>query len=686
MRFFVFLPLCVSCILVSSLQAQPARHLPDEQAFLADIPQITSATRFTQTLTDAPVSVTVIDRAMISASGAQNLPDLFRLVPGFQVFHVNTNKYGVTYHGMSDDFPNRLEVMIDGRSVYMPLISAPDWTSLGLHLEDIERIEVIRGSNTATHGSNAFMGAINIITRIPAAEPRAALVYTQGSLGTQEGHARLTQLTPHGHYRLSMTHHTNEGSQRYQDSAQRNYLNLAASFTPTLSDQIDLNLGIDRGHKEIGSFKKADSIAVRQDYEADFQHLRWQHYLDTHNKLVISAYRNSLNLKEAAPTVYDFANFLGFTNPNSVQLAYAKSTAELNPGLRFSGENGYTRQQDLQVTYDYDQSNIQHSSGVGIRHDLGRSDTLFQNGHISATRYRAFNNFQMDLTPEWVLNLGALYEKQASAADAKSFRSALNYHASIDTTLRLGYSYSERLPSLAEQYGNASIFLPGPTGPIIYDQISIENPDLKAENIRSLELGITKEFNRIPGYLDLKVFSEKVNDSISSFWIYTDDMEDQRVRNNQNIGNLQNTGSELQLRLQPTDKLWLSLAYSYTRARHEKWATGKINKDGNINYFNRPPHAPRHTFGGLVNWSPLHNLNLSLAHYYMDHVFWQEGDRKRPYNRTDVRLSKQWDLSADQTLEAALTVQNIANKTYQEFYDLHDFERRTFLQLKLKYH
>mgnify|MGYP001032562420 CR=1 FL=1 len=164
----------------TSLHLQAADLSFDEHAFLIDIPTVTSATRLTQHLSDAPVSMTVIDRATILASGAQTVPDLFRLVPGFQVAHVNTNKYAVTYHGHSDDFPRRLEVMIDGRSVYMPLISSPDWTSLGLKLDDIEKIEIVRGSNTATHGSNAFLGAINIITKHPSTESKVSGSLTLG--------------------------------------------------------------------------------------------------------------------------------------------------------------------------------------------------------------------------------------------------------------------------------------------------------------------------------------------------------------------------------------------------------------------------------------------------------------------------------------------------------------------------
>ncbi|MGB2129914.1 MAG: TonB-dependent receptor plug domain-containing protein, partial [Marinobacterium sp.] len=156
-----------------------------EQDFLTDIPEITAATRAPQKLTESPASISVIDSEMIAASGARNIPDLLRLVPGFQTAHVSANKFATTYHGVSDNFPRRLEVMVDGRSVYVPLLGAVDWTSLGLNLDDIARIEVIRGSNVPTQGANAFLGSINIITREPAAESGGYITLGKGSLDSR---------------------------------------------------------------------------------------------------------------------------------------------------------------------------------------------------------------------------------------------------------------------------------------------------------------------------------------------------------------------------------------------------------------------------------------------------------------------------------------------------------------------
>ena len=107
-----------------------------EKDLLDEIPMVSIASRLDQPVNLAPASVTIIDRDLIDASGAQNWGDLFRLVPGFQSYAVNDNRPGIAYHGFGEQFPNRLEVMIDGRSVYEPVFSTVIWGTLGIQLED----------------------------------------------------------------------------------------------------------------------------------------------------------------------------------------------------------------------------------------------------------------------------------------------------------------------------------------------------------------------------------------------------------------------------------------------------------------------------------------------------------------------------------------------------------------------
>lgn len=145
-----------------------ARAEVTEADFLDDLPVVLSASRLSQPLDEAPAAVTVIDQDMIRASGFRDIPDLLRLVPGFVVSYTSDNTWAAGYHGLGDAYSRRFQVLVDGRSIYSPHYGAVYWSDLPLAIEDIERIEVIRGPNAAIHGANAFAAVINIITKTAA--------------------------------------------------------------------------------------------------------------------------------------------------------------------------------------------------------------------------------------------------------------------------------------------------------------------------------------------------------------------------------------------------------------------------------------------------------------------------------------------------------------------------------------
>jgi len=152
------------------LSLATAAQAEDEAIYFSDLPVVASVSRLPQRLADAPTAVTVIDRDIIKASGARDLNDIFRLVPGFQTYPNTTESARVSYHGMGEgDYAPRVQVLVDGRSMYSPLFGGGvNWAVLPVALEDIERIEVVRGTNAVSYGSNAFLGVINIITVDPA--------------------------------------------------------------------------------------------------------------------------------------------------------------------------------------------------------------------------------------------------------------------------------------------------------------------------------------------------------------------------------------------------------------------------------------------------------------------------------------------------------------------------------------
>jgi iron complex outermembrane receptor protein len=127
--------------------------------------EVTSVSRQPEELLDAPAAISVLTREEIRRSGCTTLPDLLRLVPGVQVGQTSSSIWSVSVRGFAGRFSAKLLVLIDGRSVYTPLFSGVYWEVQDLPLDEIERIEVIRGPGATLWGANAVNGVINVITR-----------------------------------------------------------------------------------------------------------------------------------------------------------------------------------------------------------------------------------------------------------------------------------------------------------------------------------------------------------------------------------------------------------------------------------------------------------------------------------------------------------------------------------------
>ncbi len=137
--------------------------------------QVTSVSKKPENLEDTAAAIFVITSDDIKRTGARNIPEALRMVPGIQVAHIDGNKWAITSRGFGDYFSNKLLVLMDGRSVYTPLFAGVFWDVLDTVIEDIDRIEVVRGPGATLWGANGVNGVINIITR-SARETEGALV------------------------------------------------------------------------------------------------------------------------------------------------------------------------------------------------------------------------------------------------------------------------------------------------------------------------------------------------------------------------------------------------------------------------------------------------------------------------------------------------------------------------------
>ena len=145
--------------------------------------EVSTITRTKTTVRQIPAAVTVVTSEMIRRSGANNLPDVLRMVPGVQVARLDANKWSISIRGFNGRFANKLLVQIDGRSVYTPLFGGTFWDVQDVPLDNIDRIEIVRGPGATVWGANAVNGVINIITK-NASETQG--LYLRGGAGTEE--------------------------------------------------------------------------------------------------------------------------------------------------------------------------------------------------------------------------------------------------------------------------------------------------------------------------------------------------------------------------------------------------------------------------------------------------------------------------------------------------------------------
>lgn len=152
--------------------------------------EVTSVARKPQALADTAAAVFVISADDIARSGATSIPEALRLAPGVNVARISNAIWAVTIRGFNGRFANKLLVMIDGRSVYSPLFSGTLWEAQDTLIDDVERIEVIRGPGAAMWGANAVNGVINIITRRARATQGTQVVIGGGTTERAFGSVR----------------------------------------------------------------------------------------------------------------------------------------------------------------------------------------------------------------------------------------------------------------------------------------------------------------------------------------------------------------------------------------------------------------------------------------------------------------------------------------------------------------
>lgn len=637
-----------------------------EEYFFSNLPIVFSATRLAQPISETPVSMTVIDKEMIEASGALEIADLMRLVPGMQVSNYVGNKYFVTYHGRADRFSRDLQVLVDGRSIYNPVFGGVSWSNLPLAIEDINRIEVIRGSNAAAFGSNSFSGVINIITEHPSQQQGTLIKTTISDKQTRQVLARNAGAIGNLDYRVTLNYDESEGLKSRFDDATTKWMNLRGDYKIDSNSQILFQTGYSSGTQQDGFATSDFELPRDTDSSSSFQQIKWTHTTDIGSEYSLQFFHNYLELDDSIIFQHPLINII-FAGPTDLKTGFSYEAHRYE--LEF--QHILNPMPDLRVAW-----------GAGIRHDSGVSpDTIHQESAATRNQVHTFANAEWKPTKKLVFNLGAMLEKYEGFSGLLSPRVALNYSPVENHTFRIARSRAYRMPNMWEERADMRFYLlNGMTAYQLHKTIKVPDP----EEINTIEIGYMAAFQTIPLTLDVKLFNEKIDPTINFAW---DDDTPGPVGDGagrfDNDGKIEINGLEIQLDLQATANTRIHAAYSLTDAsgRDVSGYSGGLPDE----YRDLSESVPGETYSLLASHRFDNGIQLSTGFYHTGRITWlPDGDSTDSYNKWDLRVAKKFNLP-DADINVAAILHNITDNDYQEYYKENQAQREFHLQVGIKF-
>ncbi len=634
----------------------------NEAEFFDDLPVVLSASRLSQPVSDAPAAVSVIDQDMIRASGFRDIPELLRLVPGFSVAYTGDNTWTAGYHGLADAYSRRFQVLVDGRSIYSPHYGSVYWTDLPLSIDDIERIEVVRGPNAAIHGANAFVAVINIITKAAAQVPGAYVSMQTGEQDMRGVTVRQGGGSGDLRYRLTASAQQRDRFERdivdkpadtgdngrYFEASKTYFVNGRVDRQISQDSDLMLQFGLSRGDWKGGSRTTAPASVLEpidQDSRALYLQLAYHKIESERREWRLQAYHSQNRFD--ADTV---GNVLGNVVVVDRYLTQSRSNIELqvteqwSPALR-AVWGGELRQESVKSPQSY-------NSGSTLRGELAR----------------AFANIEWRAAERLLLQAGAMLEHHYFTGTDLSPRIAANFTLAPGHVVRLGVSQAYRSPTFFEEEGNQVLVLDDGT---VGDVVTVPSPGLDPERILSREIGYVGYWRPARLEFDLRLFRDKIGNFIGqqkSDFFSGDAIRVSEFRY-ENIGQAWSQGGEFQLRWKPVARLDVHAHFARV------FTTADTHRENHT--VDIPLSTPRNSWGLLANYRFGSGWETSVGVWGTDAVKWlTEGDDTRRYTRVDTRLAKRWKWQG-RDVEAALVGQNLG-EGYQEFRDTNRFSRRLY--------
>lgn len=440
--------------------------------------EVLSVSKKSESIADAPAAIHIVTSEDIQRSGVTNIPDALRMVPGMQVAQVDSNSWAISIRGFNSVFANKLLVLIDGRTVYNPVFGGVFWEANDLMLEDIERIEVIRGPGGTLWGANAVNGVINILTK-HTRDTQGSLVSglygneEQGTLNVRQGGT----FGDSGSYRVYA-----KGFQR--DSSQK----------PTGGDTYDEWDGFRTGFRA----DWGDQFTLQGDaYRTNAQQLR-PHF---------SFVAPFAPIKEQT-IVYEGVNILGRWTDKRDDGSQLSIQSYIDWAQRDEPINFIDNRiiYDVETQYNFALLGAHEIiTGAGFRFltddQEGDNNTSFSPQKRRSNIYSAFVQDKITLAPDtWFLTLGSKFEHNEFSGYEAQPNARLQWQPSQTQTLWSSISRAVRTPTPIEEDLTSTL--------VKTNNIRIAfvpNDEFKSEKLTAYELGYRNQLTSSLS-LDLAIF------------------------------------------------------------------------------------------------------------------------------------------------------------------------------------
>jgi iron complex outermembrane receptor protein len=455
-----------------SLRAQEPYHAPSELKKLSveellDM-DITSVSKYPEKLSAAAAAISVLTPGDIERSGATNIPDALRLVPGLDVAQLDAHTWAISSRGFNDVFANKLLVLMDGRTLYTPLFSGVFWEIQDTFLQDIDRIEVIRGPGATLWGANAVNGVININTK-SARDTQGLLLYGGG--GTEElgfGGVRYgTKINDDTFVRIYTKYFSRDSSVFPNDRTAHDAWDMLRGgfrldWTPTREDTITLQGDIYDGREDemytvpTAAFPFVGRISSRDNVAGGNVLGRWTERFSADSDLTVQAYYDR--------TVRNTAVFDETRDTGDIDLQHRSRLGDRQEIIWGAG---------FRATHD----NVKNSLNISLIPD---SRTL--------KLYSAFVQDDITLVPDRLrLSIGSKFEHNDFTGFEVQPSGRISWTPERSQTVWASISRAVRTPSVAE----SDIRL-NPAPPLALPPGTLTifgNPDLLSEELLAYELG-----------------------------------------------------------------------------------------------------------------------------------------------------------------------------------------------------